>query len=276
MAYVMLSRVQNISQLFILEDLPEKAFRTNSKCLSELERLTNISVNKNPPLWEKNILNNLKIAVLNCHSILDKIEHIKADRTIWFADVVCLSETWLKNDEMNEQLNLPGFSIAANSYGAERGKGILTYFKPEVFSHQIDIKERDVQITLISSQEMDIISVYRSSSNKSLIKHLSTIINPQRPVLICGDFNFCYKEQNQNNIAQFLKYNGFSQHVLEATHIDGGHLDQVYFKDESRRTAIDVLMYSPYYTAKDHDALLLTLMKDETVEMSSTDQTDEF
>ena len=34
MAYVMLSRVQNVSQLLILEDLPEKAFRTKSKCLS--------------------------------------------------------------------------------------------------------------------------------------------------------------------------------------------------------------------------------------------------
>ena len=213
----------------------------------------------------------MKIAVLNCHSILDKIEHIKADRTIWFADVICLSETWLKNDELDEQLTMSGYRIAANSYGAERGKGILTYFKSEIFSHQIDIKEKDIQITLISSQEMDIISVYRSSSNRTLIKLISTIINPKKTVLICGDFNFCYKEQNKSSIAQFFKSNGFSQHVLEATHIDGGHLDQVYFKDESRSTTVDVLMYSPYYTAKDHDALLVTLMKYETLEKSSSD-----
>ena len=40
MAYVMLSRVQDVNQLFIVGQLSEEKFRTNFKCLEELKRLS--------------------------------------------------------------------------------------------------------------------------------------------------------------------------------------------------------------------------------------------
>ena len=47
-AYVMLSRVQEIEQLFILEEVvPEKIY-ANHAALEEIERLVNVSKNKNP------------------------------------------------------------------------------------------------------------------------------------------------------------------------------------------------------------------------------------
>ena len=259
MAYVMLSRVQNISQLFILGSLPDKCFRTNEKCLSELERMTNISINKNPPVWEKTYDWSLKIALLNCHSILDKIEHIKLDTALWFADVVCLSETWLKDDSLDERLSQEGFNMTVNSYGGKRGKGILTYYKLCMFSPKTDIKEEDLQITMLSSNTTDIISVYRSSTNKTLVTHLKHLIHPEKKVVICGDFNFCYIENRGSSILQFLRQDGFYQFVPHATHIEGGHLDQVYYRDRSAATTVDVQLYSPYYTAMDHDALYVTI-----------------
>ena len=39
MAYVMLSRVQAIEQLFIVGSLPENKFRVSFRCLEELDRL---------------------------------------------------------------------------------------------------------------------------------------------------------------------------------------------------------------------------------------------
>ena len=259
MAYVMLSRVQNISQLFILGSLPDKCFRTNEKCLAELERMTNISVNNNPPVWEKTDVWSLKIALLNCHSILDKIEHIKVDKILWFADVVCLSETWLKDDSLDERLSQEGFNMTVNSYGGKRGKGILTYYKLCMFSPKTDIKEEDLQITMLSSNTTDIISVYRSSTNKTLVTHLKHLIHPEKKVVICGDFNFCYIENRGSSILKFLRQDGFYQFVPHATHIEGGHLDQVYYRDRSAATTVDVQLYSPYYTAMDHDALYVTI-----------------
>ena len=61
MAYVMLSRVQDILQLYIIGSLPEEKFRVSSKCLEELERLTNKSVNKNLPIWEQTLQNTIKM-----------------------------------------------------------------------------------------------------------------------------------------------------------------------------------------------------------------------
>ena len=42
----------------------------------------------------------------------------------------------------------------------------------------------------------------------------------------------------------------------QATHLAGGHLDQAWLRDASKEYIIDE--YSPYYTCKDHDALLFT------------------
>ena len=54
-----------------------------------------------------------------------------------------------------------------------------------------------------------------------------------------------------------LKALGFSQIIDEATHIEGGHLDQAWLRSEKESCSIEI--YSPYYNCKDHDALLCTI-----------------
>ena len=76
-SYVMLSRVETISQLFIIDSLPDNKFYASLKALSELERLENVSINKNPQIWDKLKEGSLNIALLNCHSLCDKIIDIK-------------------------------------------------------------------------------------------------------------------------------------------------------------------------------------------------------
>ena len=75
MAYVMLSRVQDIDQLYIVGSLPEHKFSVSRKCLEELKNLFQKSVNNSPPKWEQN-KGSIKISALNVHSILDKAEDI--------------------------------------------------------------------------------------------------------------------------------------------------------------------------------------------------------
>ena len=49
--------------------------------------------------------------------------------------------------------------------------------------------------------------------------------------------------------------------MIGTTHIMGGHIDHVYLNDhEHRFRSVDVIQYSPYYTSRDHDGLLVTLM----------------
>lgn len=45
--------------------------------------------------------------------------------------------------------------------------------------------------------------------------------------------------------------------VSEATHLAGGRIDQAWCNWEGS-VEVDATLYSPYYTCKDHDALLFT------------------
>ena len=93
-----------------------------------------------------------------------------------------------------------------------------------------------------------------------LLNNMNDMMTTGKAVLITGDFNICVLNHRNNRMSKGLKQNGFTQLVREATHIRGGHIDHVYWKDETGEWKNPQLeLYSPYYT--DHDASLVTLMK---------------
>ena len=259
--YVMLSRVESLNQLFILGDPPDNKFYANHQALEELERLDRVSINRNKPIWEQALDWSRKISLLNCRSLMMHIEDIKKDPILSFSDIICLNETWLKSNMADEQLNIPGFELHLNSSGA--GKGIGTYFKSGLISPQVDITKSRAQITLLSSSELDVVNVYRSQgmSNAELAHDLKDIINKSNLTIICGDFNICYVDDRDNEVTRMLEYEGFSQLVHEATHFKGGHIDHVYSNHNPKDFQIAVSLYSPYYLAKDHDAICVTIIK---------------
>ena len=56
-----------------------------------------------------------------------------------------------------------------------------------------------------------------------------------------------------------LEEQGFSQFVTEATHLRGGHIDHAYIRGGVHSIEVNVSIYSPYYCARDHDAVLISL-----------------
>ena len=258
-AYVMLSRVQSIEQLFILCSLPKDKIYADAKALEELDRLNKISKNNNPPLWEKNDKSLLKVFSLNCQSLQGKMCHIQEDTILTRSDIVCLSETWLLSDEVHENIQLEGFTLKANGVG--RGKGLVTYFKQNIFQHCKDIKEQYFQISKLTSESLDVISIYRSKEGKvdKVLKEINDMINWDKTTLICGDLNICYISDRSHNLILALEDLGFKQLVQEATHIKGGLIDHVYIRDRGNIVTVECSLYSPYYCAMDHDALLTTV-----------------
>ena len=134
------------------------------------------------------------------------------------------------------------------------------YYKSAKYVHVQDVREEKIQLSVYSGIRLDIIIVYRAphGNDGSLRDHLKNLIDLKRSTLVCGDFNMCFIDNRGSRTTKFLLENGFKQLVNEATHIDGGHIDHAYFKtDHSVQSSID--LYSPYYTAKDHDALCITM-----------------
>ena len=259
-SYVMLSRVETLSQLFIIDSLPENKFYASPKALTELERLQEVSINKKPPSWEQSHDWSLKILSLNCHSLADKIEDLRHDKTILMGDIICLTETWLRSDSLVDGLEIPGFDLHLNSIGI--GRGISTYCKPSQGSLQANIKKQRVQITKMCTAELDVINIYRSqgADNSEMAKDLDQIIDQTKPTIICGDLNFCYITQRDNLVTTILEGKGFRQLIEEASHLQGGHIDHVYSNHDPDIFNVDILMYSPYYTSRDHDAFCITVM----------------
>ena len=78
-AHVMLSRVQQLQQVYILKSLDDSKIRTSHIGLKELERLQTISINENPTPWHKLTEKAVKVASLNCAGINAHFIDIEVD-----------------------------------------------------------------------------------------------------------------------------------------------------------------------------------------------------
>ena len=258
-AYVMLSRVQNIKQVFIVEKLREEQIMVSNTAKEELKRLEDTSFNKNPTPWHREDKDSIKIATLNCAGLVAHIEDIREDNKLLQGDMIHLLETSLPRDRAADGIQIDGYNSSFQNYG--RGKGIGTYFKEMMETEEIRKENSEnLQIVKFEIGGIDSISVYRSSikSLRETRDQLIKVININKPTLITGDVNICFQQNRNNSISKSLEEIGFIQLVKEATHIEGGHIDHVYWLDRTGKWKTpDVERYSPYYS--DHDALLVTL-----------------
>ena len=274
-AYVMLGRIQELNQLYIIGSLPENKITVDKEALSQLAILKAKSINQNPPIWEKTLHMSNKVSYHNIHSLKDKFEDVQADKLLAFADIILFGETWLEttvgseelpalcqsiNSDFNlnsdgSSLNLRGYTLHLNSSG--RGRGLAAYFKDDKFTVKQDIRKDDLQLTVLDSVNLSVVGLYRSNSDITLSYYLIEVIPSSGDCVVIGDFNICSNKQPNHEAFVTLRELGFHRVTAEATHIDGGHLDQIWLRTESFKN--DVTVYSPYYTAKDHDSLLLTL-----------------
>ena len=65
----------------------------------------------------------------------------------------------------------------------------------------------------------------------------------------------------QHPLILWLLQQGFQLIVNGATHIAGGWIDHVYYRKGAANLVLDIQIYSPYYTALDHDAICVSISK---------------
>ena len=259
-AHVMLSRAQQISQIYILNRLDEGKIRTSKIGLAETERLAAISVNTNPSPWCKENKNHVKLVSFNCAGLQAHFRDLQVDNMIGKGDIIHLIETSLDENDQSP-LTLEGYEVHLTSVG--KGKGIATYYKPNIFKHEKDFKRSNMQITKYTSRYLDAINVYRSYNGNTaeLLDQLVQMLTPGMPVIITGDFNICFMVNGRNRMSKGLDKEGFQQLMREPTQIMGGHIDHVYWRDRSHQWKQPILeRYTPYYS--DHDPSGITLIKE--------------
>ena len=182
--YVMLSRVQELMQVYILNKFDPKKLYPSQKALRELERMNKISLNENPDPWRKKTENTLKIAALNCAGLKPHFEDIKTDDRLLNADLIHLIETSLTKEDDEEELILDGYKQSFMKMG--QGKGISTYYDLDKLSQIAEVRMEKFQITKFKHHSMDIINIYRSQTGNSieLLEQLKNLFEEERITLI--------------------------------------------------------------------------------------------
>ena len=262
--YVMLSRVQTLDQVLILNNFDPKKVYPSQKALKELERMNMVSINNNPDSWSKEDYSSLKIVSLNCAGLKPHFQDIQNDTRLQNADIIHLVETSLKEEDDDDVFTLNNFQKLLLKSG--NGKGIVTYYDETKAIPAEQIKREKFQITKFRHNKLDIINIYRSHTGNSLelLEELKKLMVVDRATLITGDFNFCFIENFSNRMIQGLIELGFDQLVHEPTHIRGRHIDHSYIRDPYNELKPRMNRYSPYYS--DHDAICIILPNIETLE----------
>ena len=251
--YVMLSRVQELKQVYMVNKFnPEKLY-PSKKALYEVGRMDKVSWNENPGPWEKPDANALKIISLNCAGLRAHFEDIKSDDRLKKADIILLQEISLADNENEKEFSLEDYQASFIKRG--KGKGNAAYFKAKRITSEDQVNMEKFQIGKFIHKSMDIISIYRSQTGNSmeLLQQLKKIIEDGRPTFIMGDINACFVENFNNRLIQGLLSLGFNQLVHEGTHIQGRHIDHAYLLDPNGKLNLVVERYSPYYS--DHDGI---------------------
>ena len=220
--YVALSRVQELSQVYIIDKLHENCagWNVNQSALSELDESLKNAINTQT---EED--NELEIMCLNVRSLRKHLRDVKQTvRGINFS-ILCLQETWLCNNDNHGDYQLENYNCDLTSRG--KGRGIATYYK-SCFEVRDRVCSDDCQFVILTSDKLTVINVYRSTSCRNFCDLLKPRVNLNVATLICGDFNINYQEDG-NEVIRFLKDKlKLRQLVLESTHEKGSILDQVW------------------------------------------------
>ena len=226
---------------------------------NEIERLTQVSINKNPSVWEINDDTRIRLSFLNCRSMKNKFEHIATDESIIKSDVIMLSETWLEPEQEEKDYQLENFSVNLISEG--RGRGLASYFNKK-FQHVKSVKNDGYSLSKVSSEKLDVFGIYRSKDGdaRKMIGHLEEMIIENRTTIIGGDLNVCALKHQKNFIIEKLKELDFQQIVKQATHIEGGLIDHLYIKQGYDTDVTWELEVVPKYFT-DHDCIRVTVWR---------------
>ena len=250
-AYVMLSRVQALSQLFIIEEIPQAKIYPSPLAVQELQRMQSIALNK-----DNNIISNFSlITSMNIRSLPKHIEDLRNDYVMKQSLMICIQETWCSNDYDNEHLAIDGFKLYLTNHG--NGKGIATYCC-NAFTFVAAVNEDRFQMSKFSGKDFDVVNVYRSNTadTKCFLHNLESLTKNCDTCYIVGDFNLNFSNTT-HPILNWISTQGFIQLVHYPSHEDGGILDHAYVKSQFIH---DVTLHWTYYS--DHAGVCIKRKND--------------
>ena len=269
-AYVVLSRVQTLSQLFLLS-LPEKKIYCNPTAKYQTTSTSQLMIQDHAHWF--NETDHFKLVCLNIRSLYKHFSDLKIVNTLLQADIICLTETWLNPNSQNYPLleNFHGYHCA---YG--NGNGVSVYCKKPVTVISFS-SNADHQILVIELTDIVVLVVYKSpkaslSKLKKTISNVLSTLSCSRNIVICGDFNFDFRTGIGNEVAAYLLSAGFTQIVASPTHVDGNCLDHTYVSQSLNNLSCSYFLNYPYYS--DHNGICVQFLLNSDIQIGDNAESD--
>jgi len=271
-SYVALSRVTTLQGLFLTNYNPKAIWCDNEvgKHLAEMRQFTtDIFIpdvhQQHPPLT---------VSFHNVCGLKSKMHDIKANTDVQ-CDVIIVAETWLKESDDTETVDIDGYEMYRKDRADNSGfGGVAIYVSDDVYAvHESLLRSFDVTgieyLAWFIKKRNDllvlIVAIYRSpKQSKKAFKDILTRalqlleedIYAISEIIVVGDFNENLMTPD-NPFHEIFTQPPFSynQLVCEPTTRSGSLLDAAYVKGIGVSFACKVLQ--TYYS--DHEALLITV-----------------
>ncbi|XP_052691604.1 uncharacterized protein LOC128169518 [Crassostrea angulata] len=272
-AYVAISRVTSKDGLFIETDDESVLQR---KIYADLDVKLALNSMEKYILDEDWICNVRKcgnyktILLFNVQSLRGHFQEINFDNRLMKADFVCLTETWLKEEEDVQDIEISGFEfhhvVRNQCYDDSedlmtrlrkaKGGGVGVYKKKtteRILINALEYKNIEGITVEIHQEDIAILTLYRPSllPVNNFLDRLQKVVDFYKRrylnLIIIGDMN--EDARMQGPIQSFLESVGFMQMVHFYTTEGGTILDHVYVTDPLKTCVHKVSFYFSYHEA---------------------------
>ena len=238
MAYIVLSRIQCIEQLFLKPFHPKKLF-CNAKAKDFVQKITHLVSEKIINLWMRE--HNMKFASLNCRSLKSHCQDIFELGIIQQANFILVQETWLPPDF---KVHLPVKFNAVYLYAGARG--IATFYDAKISPLDIvKLCTDEANYIIFIYFQFILVNVYQFAGNsnvKSFQNIIEMLAKYEVPIIVAGDLNINLLDKRNNFWLSNVKM--LNQIVKNPTTIYGTLLDHIYLsKDLSLKFIHQDFMY---------------------------------
>ena len=258
--YVALSRVRNLSNLFIKGKATREVLVANPEVSEEYERLrTECAI----PLDTPKQTSKFAITLLNIRSLRKHYIDLSNDRFITQSNIICLIETQLSNNMSNDslQMNFQNHDVLLHN-NVDKFKS-LALLKNTFIECCVQLFDRILYGELIAesfhdSKQFSILLLYKSNNAnlRQFTKYVSQLVHTLKPDIVLGDFNLNAFSLQLCQLSTNLAQMHYILAVNEPTHISGGLIDHIYLsKCFHEKFNIAVNMLPVYYS--DHHAVTL-------------------
>ena len=234
MAYVALSRVTTLEGLYLTNYDPSKIF-CNKNIETNLAKMPTFDLSTANPLLQLDHNKNFIIAHHNIQSLRCHIEDLKNNTQMRNAHVICLSETWLTENDNLEDLVIDGYTLETLNVG--RGRGVAMYIQNSVDYSVLPILSNacdTLAIRTYGATNMLIAVVYKPPDTRygmfctemSNITAQTELLETDNAVFV-GDFNIDLMKDATLVPRVFRSY---FQVISEPTTANQTLLDHIYIK----------------------------------------------